>query len=269
MNDRTPQPGTVVIERFMDDEHSAIVSRGDFGEIFRAWRAHAQAHEIDRPDGLSEVMMRQGLAAGALHLATRRRGEEVAWTLNLKLPPTNIFVSGDNTTRSITGRAYVRDVAIAETSRLFVETRRGDTSFRSVIEVEGLDVVDIFNRYYSQSEQKRARFFELSETEFLLVFGLPTAPAEWVESIDLERAKRLDTKALGPLGTEVYTFRCDCDPQRMRVAVRAIFKDRVEELFLEDDHVMLACPRCGRRWRLGREDFYSDPDGVQAGPKPA
>jgi molecular chaperone Hsp33 len=261
--------GSVVVQRYMDRDHGAIISRADFRELFRAYLDHVMLWEGKPPDGLVEVMMRQALAAGTLHLATKRRGEQVAWTLNVAEPPLNVFVTGDNERCMITGRAFTEDVRTVERSRFFVETRRGEESFRSVIEVSGLDVLGVFDQFYVQSEQRRGRFYELSDTVFMMVFGLPVAGPDWVESIELEQARSLDLGTLQPLDTLTYWFQCGCDPEQMLRAVRAIYHGKIDELFQEDERIVLACPRCGRRWPISRERFQDPGPGLSAGPGPS
>lgn len=258
MSENTAPDGAVVVRRFMDPSRTTIVSIGDFSRLFAAWNAHVATFEDSPPDGLVDIMMRQGFAAAVLHLATKRRGEETAFTINIKNPSLNLFFSGDNTKCTITGRAFTRDVKTAADSRMFVESRRGDSSFRSVIEITGLDVVDIFNQYYVRSEQKNARFVEISESEFVMYFGLPIATHDWSQDEDLspEKVRSADWSTMTPLDETTFWFQCGCDPDRMIVAMRAIYRDRVEELFLDDERVRFSCPRCGRHWWLTRDRFH-------------
>lgn len=253
--DSPTRAGSVVIRRYMDEARVAIVSRGSFGDVFAAWRDHAKLWDGKAPDGLIDVMMRQGLAAATLHLATKRRGEEAAFTVNFTKPPINLFLTGDNARRIVTGRAFTTDVARAPNSRFFVETRRGDSSFKSVIDVDGLDVVDIFDQYYLKSEQKSGRFYELRDDEFMMIFGLPAANHAWLGDVDVARARELAPETLKPLDEMTFWFQCGCDPERMLTAMRAIFKNNAEDLFRGDARVEVTCPRCGRRWWVTRERF--------------
>lgn len=260
MNDETRSDspaaaGSVVVRRYVDERHAAIVSRADFSGLFSAWRAHWTTWEEAPLDGLTDIAMRQGLAAAVLHLATKRRGEEAAFTINIANPPLNLFLTGDNWKGTITGRAFTRDVRTAGGSRMFVETRRKESSFRSAIEIQGLDVIDHFNQYYVTSEQKAARFYEISDVEFMMIFGLPVQTHEWMEAVDITAARSMPLEKLKRLDEPVFWFQCGCDPEKMITAVRSIYQGKTEELFQDDPRVQLACPRCGRKWWLTKERF--------------
>lgn len=248
--------GKVVIERRLLDSRSVIVSSGDFGLVAEAWKRHASVWQGD-PDPLSTVMMAQGLAAAALHLANRPRDEIVAWTLNLQNPPTNIFLTGEAGRGIVTGRAYTEGVRIADGSRLYVQTLRakGEPATSS-IEVHGLDLLEIFEQYYERSEQMPARFFDLDDGRFTMVLGLPRVDRVWIRSLSRERLDELNLE-LRPLESRSFHFECGCSPRKMLRALRSIFAKDPEDLFRGEEGVETSCPRCGRRWWVTREQFLS------------
>lgn len=247
---------TATIRRFMNDEHEAIFAVGTFDELFQDWADHIVRYEPE-PDGLSAVMMRQGLAAAALHLSCRPRDERCAWTINTNNPPMNVFLTGDAESCSVTGRVFTEGVATTESSRMFVESQRphGRDS-KSVIEVEGLDVLDIFEQYYFQSVQSMARFFELSDFEFLLVQSLPVDESAWITSLSREKARALFERGrMKELDERVFRFRCGCDSARIVDVVKKMYEGKTDELFEDDETIRIVCPRCARAWNVGREEF--------------
>lgn len=248
--------GKVVLERRLHDARSVIVSSGAFGPLVEAWRGHAAVWQGE-PDPLSVVLMAQGLAAAALHLANRPRDEIVAWTLNLQQPPTNVFLTGEAGRGIVTGRVFTDGVRTAESSRLHVQTLRASGEpITSSIEVHGLDLLEIFEQYYERSEQMPARFFELDDGDFTMVLGLPGVDGAWIRSLKREDLDGL-IPALRPLENRSFQLECGCSPRKMLRALRSIFAKDPEDLFRGEEGVETSCPRCGRRWWVTREQFLS------------
>jgi hypothetical protein len=240
----------------IDRARDAVLAVGKVDGLFQSYREHVQRWEGKLPDDLSLTMMRQALAATALHLAAKAPDEFSAWTLNVKTPPLNVFVTGDNTARCITGRVYTRDVKTVEESRLYFESQRPKRKpYRSVIKVEGWDVLDIFEQFYERSEQLPSRLFELEDGRFLLAQGLPRVKREWLIGLRREELPGYLGQAHEPVETRVYRFECGCDPQKILQVVRGMFAAKPEELFRGDPRVEVQCPRCGRTWTIDRDEF--------------
>lgn len=250
--------GQATIRRFIDRERDLLVARGDFGPMFAAYLDHTRRWESE-PDGLSQTMMRQGLGAAALHLSARPPGELVAWTIHIHRPPTNLFLTGDSAEAIITGRVFTANVRPADRSRMYVQTTRSTgKASRSTIEVFGLDVLEMFEQYYRQSEQTPVRFFEVDDESFLMLSSLPDAEPQWLERLTRDEALGIAEDDLKSLGDTVFTFRCGCNPERMLEVVRAMFRKDPDELFRGDPGVEISCPRCGRRWWIDRAQFDAD-----------
>jgi molecular chaperone Hsp33 len=261
VTERTAAAGTVNLERRLDDTRSIILTTGDFTQVIEAWTRHCELWHGES-DGLSRVLMRQGLAAAALHLANRPNDELVGWTLNLLQPPTNVFLTGDVRKAIVTGRVYTDGVRTADHSRLFVQTSRASQPepFQSAIDVTGFDVLEIFEQYYSRSEQNPARFFELDANRFAMVLGLPGVDPLWIQHLEpgsfegtFAAARAIDGRA--------FRFECGCSPTKMLRALRSIFENDPDDLFRGEDRVETFCPRCGRRWWVTREQFLAPADG--------
>ena len=253
-NDGQEPTGSATIHRFFDAAHQVLVASGTFSHVHEAWIEHAKLWDHE-PDGLVSVMMNQGLAAAALHLSCRPLDEQVAWTLNVKTPPMNIFLTGDCGRSTVTGRAYVDGVQTADTSRLFVESTRSGNQHRSVIDIEGLDVHEIFEQYYERSEQWPGRFFEIDADRHLAIIGLPDCDTEWLRDLDVDQAVAHLDADLKPLDVRTFWFQCGCHPDRILPVVFQAFGGRPDELFQDDDRVEVTCPRCARRWWITKERF--------------
>jgi molecular chaperone Hsp33 len=255
------RPGEALLRRYIDNKRAIIISEGDFTTLVEGWRHHTALWGAGL-DGLSLVLGEQGLAAAALYLANRPRDEVVAWTLNFAQPPTNLFLTGDARESNVTGRVFTEGVKTTESGRLFVQAHRpGREPMESVIEVEGLDVLLIFEQYFERSEQNPARFFELGRGRFLMVLGLPGVDGGWLHGLSAEASLGLVDQAR-LLEGRVFRFECGCSPAKMMAAVRGIFHANPEELFRGDAQVETSCPRCGRRWWIRRSQFLEEAGGA-------
>jgi molecular chaperone Hsp33 len=249
------RPGEATVRRYLDREHDVIVLVAEFASLFAAYLDHVRRWESE-PDGLSQTLMRQGLGAAVLHLACRPPGETVGWTINFHQPPTNVFLTGDSDHLTVTGRIFTENVRPAERSRMYVQTSRGGgTPTVSTVDVHGHDVLEIFERYYGQSEQTPARFFEFADEEFGMLVGLAHTDGAWLSGLSRPQAIDLARRESDLLDQRTYRLQCGCSPEKILDAVRGLYPDRADDLFAGEPGVEVFCPRCGRRWWVERADF--------------
>lgn len=247
--------GEATVRRFIDRDHDVLVTVGDFGPLFDAYLEHVRRWE-STPDGLSQTIMRQGLGAAALHLSTRPRGEVVGWTIHLHQPPTNVFLTGDSGELTVTGRIFTDKVDPLEASRVYVQiSRNGGKPVQSMVDVVGLDILQIFEQYYARSEQVSARLFEITDQEFMMILGLPDTDLDWLRGLSRDEALGIVEDELKSIGRMTYRFLCGCTADKILEVVRSMFEEDPEELLRGDDGVEIFCPRCGRRWWIERGQF--------------
>jgi hypothetical protein len=247
-------PGCAVVQRHLDDEHEAIIARVDLREMASAYEDHARLWDL-APDPLDAVMMRQFLAAACLYLSSRPTDEDVAWTLNLATPPLNLFVSGSTARNAVTGRLYRESVRDVDQSVLYVDTRRSQGSDRrSVVEVEGLDLLLIFEQFAQRSDQALQRFFELDEHDFLMVASLPTDRRGWISELDRAGALAAFEQAR-PLDEREFWWQCGCTKERIVQVIGSAFLGAGEATVRADETLDVTCPRCGRHWSVGMADL--------------
>ena len=232
----------------------AMFASGEFSSLFRAWHEHALRWELDI-DGLGEIMMHQALAGAALQLAFRVPEESTAWTLNFSQPPTNVFVCGGGIHNTLTGRYYTEGVQDTGFNRLFVQRAHPQKETqRSVLQVEGLDILIIFERFFRDSEQATTRLVEHSPTRFSMVLTLPQEDPSWLPGLDPEAIARLEEEA-EPLDQRDFVFHCGCSPEKVAVILSRMFADQADEFFKGAPIVEAVCPRCGARHLLDRKTF--------------
>lgn len=247
--------GRALIERFLDREHEAIFARADFGGIFASFDDHARLWSVE-PDPLGRIIVHQGLGAACLYLSSRPLDEELAWTLNFSEPSQNVFVTGSTKGR-ITARWFgPKDgVKKVEQSRLYVDSRRSmGPARRSVVEIEGLDVLSIFEQFALSSDQADARWFALTDREYLMVQSLPVDEKDWIRGLDAAAAERR-LEGLPRLDEREFWFQCGCTRERVARAVSVIWNEDPEALFASEATIDVTCPRCGRRWTMSRSDM--------------
>jgi len=254
--------GEARVTRWLVRGRAVRLTEGNFADLFTDYVRHAQLWGAAL-DGLTSVMMRQALAGMALHASTRPRDESVGFTLNFREPPVNVFITGDAAASTVVGRFYTEGVQTAAASRLFVQSHRpGGEPRTSAIEVHGIDILEVLEQYYEQSEQSRARFFEYDDGHFLMVLATPGHDPEWLARLGREEARTLMDHDADLLEHRVFVFHCGCSPQKMLQAMRAIWVDDEDDLFQGDSGVEAFCPRCGRRWWIRQEDFREPDPGA-------
>jgi len=245
----------VVVQRHLLREQDSILAVADFSGLFDAYAAHVRRWDLPM-DPLGEVIMRQCLAGAALQMSFRVPEERCAWTLNLARPELNAFVTGGGGENTLIGRYFMEGVETKAESRLFVErSHPKHAPTRSMVTVEGLDALLIFEQYFARSEQITARFLELSDTRMVMVQGLPRADTDWIAR--LGRPEVEEILAADPEAVETRSFRlhCGCDGDRMARALVQFFRHDPEQLFDGDAGAETSCPRCGSRWYIDRELF--------------
>lgn len=247
--------GPAEITRFVDNKRCVLVAVGRFLPLTESFAAHARRWETE-PDPLGMVMAHQALAAASLYLSCRPRDENIAWTINFKEPPTNVFVAGDSEKETVVGRIFTSDVEIGTSSRLYVQAYRPHTDVQqSVIEFDGLDVLDVFERYYRQSDQHNARFFDFDDGRTAMIMGLPGLDEAWLEKLTREAADQYLESGLKVIDVRSFRFECGCSPERMMEVIQSIGREQLLSLFEDEEVLEITCPRCAHQWAVRREDL--------------
>ena len=248
------------VQAYVDRKREAVIARGRMDALFEAYHKHAERWSM-LPAEPFLSMMHRALAVASLHLALLPPDEFTAWTLNIKEPPMNFFVCGDNNQFGVTGRVYTSDVKTGESSRLFMESQRPKREpTHSVLDVQGRDVFGIFEEFYARSEQIPNRLFEISENEFALIRGLPLVDLDWLGQLTAATAREHLETELELIEERPYHFHCGCNPRIILKVMQGMFSQQPDELFLGDPQVEVHCPRCGRHWWVTREDFNAGPN---------
>lgn len=235
---------------------NCLLVRGRFTELYMDYYLHLMQHGIQHEERL-DGMLKDSLAAMALHMASRPHDERCAWTIHVQDPLLNIFVTGGGHPEcNITGRLFMDDVKdmgrsliIAQLSRLHHPSRQ------SMIEFAGLDMLRAVEQFYTQSEQRPTRYFRLPDEDFVQVSAEPDADLDWLNSLREEEMIDLDkSEQLSLLETRACRFQCGCTVERMFPMLARLPQDDIDYIF-EDGHAALTCPRCGARYKAPKALF--------------
>jgi molecular chaperone Hsp33 len=233
---------------------NALISRGDFSEIFAAWYLHRMDHGIEIPAAMEDAA-REAIASITLHSASRPWKEACAWTVKFPEPRLNVFAAADNHTGSVIANFQTSDLQPIGEGMFYADVvedskppRRSVVDFR---EKSFLRAVEIF---YSQSEQRLVRFFWHGEEDLVMVAAQPDCDEEWLAGLTQESIHTLDRDVeLSLLEKRQFTFRCGCNQERMLDFMAPVFQRQADELFHSDPSISVLCPRCGARHILTRE----------------
>jgi molecular chaperone Hsp33 len=202
-----------------------------------------------------DALFKRPLAAFTLHCASRPWNEMTAWTINFQQPLLNLFLTGDNDTGAVTGRAFDENVKEGPENLFYADVVRGaQPKRRSAVTFQGADPILAVEKFYAQSEQRGARYFQLGEEEFAMVTEHPDCDMAWFNALTVDDVKKLDTtETLSLLERRIQRWHCGCNQQRMMEVLAPTMKQDPNELFGDDPKLEIRCPRCGARHTITRE----------------
>jgi molecular chaperone Hsp33 len=241
------------IESIFIRHRNALLLRGQFTPIYTDYYLHLMQHGI-RPPAELDQMLKDALAMIALHLTARPWAENIAWTANLRAPRINLFVTGGSLNEAVTGRIFTEDVREPDRNFFYAQTTtaEGSQPRLSTLEVIGKDPVVWVSQYYEQSEQRPARGFRLEDENFALIAAQPDCDLEWLEALDKDAvSKMLDTEETTVLETRRFRFHCGCTLEKI-LPILSGWKERLDDLFGEEDAISIQCPRCAGRYEVTR-----------------
>jgi hypothetical protein len=247
--------GNAEIRRYLLRKKSALITVGDFDLMFQELRRHTRRWDVPIDD-LSYVMLRQAIGGSVLVAAGRPPDESSAYTFNITEPPINVFCSVNGVRSTVVGRAFLEDVQAEEASRLFVESHRprGDPT-RSVLNVIGLDLLEIFEQYFVQSVQLPTRFFELGGDEMIMIQSLPQSDPSWILELKRTDAPACIEEADEAIESRTFAFACGCTAEKLADALLRMWGHKPDDLFGGQAGIEVSCPRCGTGWFIDRASF--------------
>ncbi len=232
---------------------NALLLRGQFTPVFTDYYLHLMQHGIRQPEDL-DAMLKELLAGLALHLVARPWAETVAWTVNLRAPRINVFVTGGSVAEGLTGRIFTEDVREPDRDVFYSQTTVPAQEPRtSALQVDERDPLFWVEQYYMQSEQRPARLFRHDDEVFTMVAAQPDYDEEWFAGLDAAQVERLEAEEeTKRIESRRFRFHCGCELDKI-LPVLGTWKDRPEELFEGEEQIVIQCPRCAARYPITRD----------------
>ncbi|MGF1450601.1 MAG: Hsp33 family molecular chaperone HslO [Opitutales bacterium] len=251
-----PAPAGSTVESLFVRHRNCLLARADLSHLLACWEQHvAHNYEVEQRPAEAIIRLRGALAAFTLHCASRPRNEHIGWTINFQQPLLNLFLVGDTRESTVAGRFFVDNVKQATVQSFYQElipaNREG---VRSHIHFTGDDPLLAAEQFYERSEQRPARFFQLSDTDFAILSAHPDWDQEWFYRTTLEDIRQLDDlQELSPLEQRYYRWGCGCSTEKLLRVIEPMIRPDIDALFESDESITANCPRCGARYTLTRE----------------
>ena len=237
-------------------DRNALVARADFEPLYVDYYLHQGTLGVQHAP-FHDGLFKEALAALTLHCASRPWNEAAAWTIHFQQPRLNLFATGDNTSGTVVGQLFTDNVKDVGRNLFFCDmTRDGKPVRRSSVEFESVSPFRAAEHYYSQSEQRPARFFSHGEEDFVMVSAQPDCNLDWLASLNDDAIRTLDrTEQLSLLETRTYRWHCGCTQARMMAALRPVMTSDPDGLFGDEPALRMRCPRCGQKFVITRESM--------------
>jgi molecular chaperone Hsp33 len=251
--DQAPDGGTVVTNEFVR-HRNALLTRAKLTDLYLDYYLHVAdsglhlAPEHDR-------LFKELLVVALLHAGSRPRHEYLAWTMNLQQPLLNMFVTADNDADTIVGRVFTENVKQGDNGLLYLETVRGtQPKRRSVVDFNGSNVFAAAESFFTKSEQRPVRLFDLGDEEYALLSSHPDCDLAWLHAVDAASLRQsLSAETVVPLERRRYVWRCGCTEARMLEILAPTMRQDANGLFQGDHSIRIECPRCAKPYRITRE----------------
>lgn len=252
-----PEEAFIKVESIFIRHKNILAVKGSFSDLYTDYYVHLMENGIKHKEQV-DLMLKNALSVLTLHLVARPWRETIAWTVNMRAPRVNLFVSGGSVNEFITGRVFTENVRETDRNLMYSQTLAKGTEPRtSTIEIDSADPMKWVEQFYEQSEQRPGKCFELPNEEFVLFAAQPDFNEEWFNSLNEEKAAAfLDVEETKVLETRRFRFFCGCNVDRVLPALSA-YKDKPEELFQGEDSITMQCPRCATKHVITREKFLN------------
>ena len=235
-------------------ERNALLAQAEFGPMYVDYYLHLADHGI-KPDPEHDAMFKRALAGFVLHCVSRPWNEITAWTINFQQPLVNLFLTGDNEDGSVTGRVFTDNVKEMPENLFFSDVIRGrGEKRRSSVSFKGNDPFGAFEEFYTRSEQRGARFFDMGDETFALLTEQPDCDLEWFKSVTPAQIRSVhDDEETNVMERRVQRWHCGCNQSRMLQVLAPAFQADADALFEDDAVIEIRCPRCSARHNVTRE----------------
>ena len=254
--DPIPVEEFTTVESIFVRHRNALLLRGQFTPIYTDYYLHLMENKLRHKEEL-DTLLKDTLTVLTLHLAARPWAETIAWTVNMRAPRLNVFVTGSSTRENIVGHLLTENVKEPEQTILHSQTVDKTPQGRQskVALTEDKDPFCWVEEFYTQSEQLPARAFRLPDENYALIVAQPDCDLEWLDSLSAEDVSQITQREQTKLlETREFRFQCGCSLERILPSLSA-YKGNAEALFEGAAELDIQCPRCGSHYTITPDMF--------------
>lgn len=246
------------VESIFVRHRNCLLVRGQFTPVFTDYYLHLMEQKL-RYEAKLDATLKDMLAVLTLHLTARPWAETIAWTVNLRAPRVNYFVTGSSIGENITGRLFTKDIREPDRNMFYSQTSiSGQEPRTTTVDLDTNDPIDWVEHFYRQSEQRPAKCFALDDEHYALLVAQPDYDEEWFDQVDAGQILGItETEQTKVLETRKFQFLCGCSKERI-LPTLASWRSRLDELFEGEPEITVNCPRCGAHYQVSREDLSED-----------
>ena len=242
------------IESIFVRHRNALWIRASFTGLFTDYYIHLMEQNIRHNPEL-DMMLKEHIAMLSLYLVTRPWAETTGWTVNLRAPRVNLFATGGCTQESITGRLFTEDVREPDRNYFYSQTTSSHQKEPrlSTMEMDNRNPLHWFEEFYHQSEQRPGRAFHMGDDDYAVVVAQPDCDLEWLASLDVAAVQELEqSEEVKLLEVRKLRFFCGCNLMKI-LPLLASWRNRLDDLFGEQEVIQVQCPRCAAVYPVSRE----------------
>ncbi len=240
---------------YLPDQKSLFL-KVEYSDFLIDYYIHLKENGLS-PSPEQDEQLKRLLACLAIHLCLRSPKETVAWTLHMQSEqPYSLFATGNAEQQYLVGHVIMEHIRRTEVNAIHsqVMTESGD-SRKSVVQCLSPRVLEMVETYYSQSEQLpiRLKLSETSDTAYGLA-AMPDYDEAWFKTVSFENIESLEPPQMKKMLDYEYTFRCDCSAEKLIPYFTTLPDEQLSELYGNDEHLVILCPRCGRSFKLRQDE---------------
>lgn len=219
-----------------------------------------QKQDQDSPERNQKLL--QLMAGAALHITVRSPEESVAWTLLLQdEQPYSVFVTASPSENILVGQILTENIRHTDINIFHSQISRskGKVS-NSSIRCEVDDIELMVETFYEKSEQLPLKASLLRDNDdAIILVGMPQVDMGWFEQNEPAQVfDELESYSPKLMKQCNFRFACNCSAEKLLPYLRAVSKEQLEELYGDDENIVVNCPRCGKNFGIKRTMLIGD-----------
>ncbi len=243
-------------------QKNVLVVESDISDFLIDYYIHlknsGQKPSVQRDNKLKELF-----SCLACHLGIRPPEETAAFTLHMHAEkPFSLFASGNAKMEFIVGHVIEENIRHTDINMFHVQTIKSGQSYTSAVRCETEEIKEMFESYYAQSEQLPVKIFFIKNSDkAVAIAAMPEYDQEWFDSIGNKYPEeKLNALEQSPMRTYFFKYKCDCSVEKLLPYFKNLDEEKIEELYDGDKELIIGCPRCGRKFPMGREELARTED---------